>query len=639
MPTRLALALPLGLTLTLTFAVAAGVGLDRAAQAQEQRVGLLWRDASGAWWFDEGALDAAWRSEEPDESALLAVDEVGAVDAPFWVERLATARDGAAAELLALASLHRRDAFDAAVRERLGLPAPAASNASDPVDAASSRTPPLTPLERALAAYRRGDDAEAREALRAVLADRDSDLATRCEAWVALGRAEERTGSDARAEEAYEAALASCPADSDPTLRALFGLGRACALSGSRRCAEEHLRRIQREFPDSTYVDDALFYLAEVHRGRRDEAEAAVVEECLSLDNDGDMWREAVFRRLRPWLDDPAEHDDAIALLERAIAQFERDETYYSQGRFEYVLGDLEQAAGRLDRAEAAWRAGMERYPLTFYARRMCERLDAAGLGCAWPARPSEDPGTPPTPLPLGQCASPDGAWVDLAQRGELVASAEALLAEIEAAPCHEALWVAATLYDRAGDHRHAHDIPRRRITGWDDDLEASALRRWRVAYPRPHLDLVLAESERTGVEPALIYAIMREESAFLTGVHSYAGAQGLMQLMPATARGHAEGVRGEVTIERLWEPEVNIRIGANFLEHLGRHFDQNPVLMAAAYNAGRGRVNGWLRERPVEDLALWVEAIPPRQTRDYTKRVMGSLERYRYLYEWPSPP
>jgi soluble lytic murein transglycosylase len=604
--------------------------------------GLVQRDEAGAWWFDEGALDAPWRAEDPDESALLAVDDVGAADAPFWIERLGAARSGAAAELLALASLHRRDAFDAAVRERLGVAAPDA--AADVTGEASDRAPRPSPLERALAAYRRGDDADAREALRAILADGDSDLETRCEAWVALGRAEERTGSDARAEEAYEAALAACPADSDPTLRALFGLGRACALSGSRRCAEEHLRRIQRDFPDSTYVDDALFYLAEVHRGRRDEAEAAVVEECLSLAADGDMWREAVFRRLRPCLDDPARHGDAIALIERAIAQFERDETYYSQGRFEYVLGDLELTAGHPDRAAATWRAGMERYPLTFYARRMCERLDAAGLGCTWPARPAAPHGiaevapAPPALLPLGSCTRPDGAWVDLAQRGELAASAEALLAEIEADPCPEALWIAATLYDRAGDHRHAHDIPRRRITGWDGDLAPSALRRWQVAYPRPHLDLVLAEAERTGVEPALIYAIMREESAFLTGVHSYAGAQGLMQLMPATARGHAEDVRGEVTIERLWEPDVNIRIGANFLEHLGRHFDQNPVLMAAAYNAGRGRVNGWLRERPVDDLALWVEAIPPRQTRDYTKRVMGSLERYRYLYEWPSP-
>jgi soluble lytic murein transglycosylase len=170
-------------------------------------------------------------------------------------------------------------------------------------------------------------------------------------------------------------------------------------------------------------------------------------------------------------------------------------------------------------------------------------------------------------------------------------------------------------------------------IPDWQRDISVAAVRRWTIAYPRPHLEIVRIEAERTGLEEALIYAVMREESAFMTGVHSYAGAQGLMQLMPRTARGHAEEVAGEITIERLAEPEVNVRIGANFLAHLGRHLDESRLLMVAAYNAGRGAVGRWLSERRLEDPGFWVEHIGPSQTRNYSKRVLGSLEIYDFLY------
>jgi soluble lytic murein transglycosylase len=342
---------------------------------------------------------------------------------------------------------------------------------------------------------------------------------------------------------------------------------------------------------------------------------------------DGDMWREAVWRSSRRLAD--AGHDDAArALLQRGIETFEWDNTYYSQGRFEYFVGQQLSRQGDVDDAVATWRAAIARYPLTFYSALSCSALTSLGADCAWPQRDG-----PPFPVlwPLGECLSSTDRWIDLSQAGFFVEAARAI--EASGSDCPSALWIQALLLDVAGDVATAHDIPRRQIADWQREVGGELDRRWSIAYPRPFLKQVRLEAERTGVEEALIYAVMREESAFRSGVHSYAGAQGLMQLMPRTARGHAEDVEGEITIERLAQPAVNIRIGANFLAHLGRHMDGDVLLMAASYNAGRGAVRRWLERNPLEDPGLWIEAVSSTQTRNYSKRVLGSLEVYLYLY------
>jgi soluble lytic murein transglycosylase len=124
----------------------------------------------------------------------------------------------------------------------------------------------------------------------------------------------------------------------------------------------------------------------------------------------------------------------------------------------------------------------------------------------------------------------------------------------------------------------------------------------------------------------------MREESSFIEDIESYAGALGLMQLMPATALGHDSNIEGRATPERLKEAEVNIRVGVDHLFWLAKRFDDHPVLIAAAYNAGAGAVSKWLKRYGHEEVALFVEDIPPLQTRDYTKRVIGSYAAYQWL-------
>ncbi len=137
-------------------------------------------------------------------------------------------------------------------------------------------------------------------------------------------------------------------------------------------------------------------------------------------------------------------------------------------------------------------------------------------------------------------------------------------------------------------------------------------------------------------VEPEFALAVARRESEFDPVVTSPAGARGLMQLMPATAKEVARRIGEEYSATRLLrDPKYNARLGGAFLAELSRRYRGNPVLMAVAYNAGPSRADRWSRERgdpgaPEVDVIDWIEHIPFRETRNYVMRVTESLAPYR---------
>ena len=115
---------------------------------------------------------------------------------------------------------------------------------------------------------------------------------------------------------------------------------------------------------------------------------------------------------------------------------------------------------------------------------------------------------------------------------------------------------------------------------------------------------------------------MMRQESRFITDIRSSAGAVGLMQLMPATARQMGKELGISVPRWKLIQGELNIKLGVKYLNHVLSRFDNNLVLAAAAYNAGPSRVNKWIADAP-RDADVWVETIPFDETRDYVKAVL----------------
>lgn len=150
----------------------------------------------------------------------------------------------------------------------------------------------------------------------------------------------------------------------------------------------------------------------------------------------------------------------------------------------------------------------------------------------------------------------------------------------------------------------------------------------WR--FPPAYRDSFLHWGRLTGVDPYLLMAITRRESAYNPVALSPAGARGLMQLMPGTATQVSRqlGISDPGPYGVL-DPELNIRLGSTYLRDKLERYQGNRLAAAAAYNAGPGRVDQWLGSG-VESFDLFVESIPFRETRDYVQAVLS----YRVIFE-----
>lgn len=154
--------------------------------------------------------------------------------------------------------------------------------------------------------------------------------------------------------------------------------------------------------------------------------------------------------------------------------------------------------------------------------------------------------------------------------------------------------------------------------------------------YPTLRLPALPADGKaRPTPESPLIYAVVRQESAFQTDAVSRAGARGLMQLMPKTASETARALNISHAPGRLSEPEYNLKLGQAYLRDMIAEFGGSYVLALAAYNAGPKRAREWLKAHGdpragVEDAVDWIEMIPIEETRNYIQRVLENLQVYR---------
>jgi soluble lytic murein transglycosylase len=147
--------------------------------------------------------------------------------------------------------------------------------------------------------------------------------------------------------------------------------------------------------------------------------------------------------------------------------------------------------------------------------------------------------------------------------------------------------------------------------------------------YPLPFREAVLARAAESGVDPAYIYGLIRQESRFVLDARSNVGASGLMQLMPATARWTARRAGlADWKPELVNERDINLLLGTTYLKLVLEEFGGAQAMGAAAYNAGPARPRRW-REGAVLEPAAWIEGIPFNETRDYVKKVLSNAVIY----------
>jgi soluble lytic murein transglycosylase len=167
----------------------------------------------------------------------------------------------------------------------------------------------------------------------------------------------------------------------------------------------------------------------------------------------------------------------------------------------------------------------------------------------------------------------------------------------------------------------------RRGGAAWDQRLA-------RVVFPYPFREMVERAAVERGLDPFLVAAVIRQESAFQSDIESHAGAVGLMQVMPATGRELA-GRHGPSPFrdEHLKAPEVSVHLGTAFLRDMHRRYAGDLPLFLSAYNAGPARANRWREFPEVVDDARFTERIPFDETRGYVKLVRRNLTVYAFLY------
>ena len=310
----------------------------------------------------------------------------------------------------------------------------------------------------------------------------------------------------------------------------------------------------------------------------------------------------------------------------RALEPEAKDAVDYFTARATEAKGDA-SAARALDRSLAT------RRPYTYYGLLSMQRLVAAGETAAPPPLQRDARTAPPVTLPE------DVAF--LASLGLVEEASDRLRSEESAvraaAPTGRERDAVLAAYVAIGDAARAFELARGfgvEITGPSADVPGFVLD---ALYPRP-----FAEDVRQAVSPfphvadAYVYATMRQESAYAPSALSHVGAIGLLQLMPST--GARVAARYGVDFDRalLFDPVWNVRLGVGEMERLCARFPAL-ALVAAAYNAGEGRVVAWLGDERTVELDRFVEAIPFDETRRYVKRVLSHQAVYQALAGEPA--
>lgn len=281
------------------------------------------------------------------------------------------------------------------------------------------------------------------------------------------------------------------------------------------------------------------------------------------------------------------------------------------------------EAAGDKEGAAASFVKVQEEFPLTYYGY---QARAAMNIG-------EEPPSITPAP-PLSSLPIPPGfERIKLLISVGLHAEARKELFAIRKRNGlkEKTLLGVARLYLEMGDYNSAGAIYRGHVPR---RIDGESITQWGLIYPQAFRETVARQAAGQKVPLELVYAIIKAESSFSPTVVSPAGAVGLMQLMPSTAKGMVTGENGTGAIAtRLTDPEFNVSLGVRHLKWLLDQYNGDTVAAVAAYNAGSAPVDRWRRNLSYQRNDEFIENIPYYETREYVKKVFTGTQLYRTLY------
>jgi soluble lytic murein transglycosylase len=467
---------------------------------------------------------------------------------------------------------------------------------------------PRARLRRGLAAF---NARRASETIEALTTDAPPSGEERAEALSYLAQQYARAKQWPQARATLDEMRRSFP-QSRFTMRALAGAGAAAKEAKNQTDALYFYRQAVQQFPGEAEVAGAQFELAWTAHNAKNFAESSrlLIEHLASYaDRNTDNRGKAGYWAARD-SERAGNTAEALALYEAMLVRYEANwYGYLSKQRLETLknAGQLKKSSMRTDAATL---------------NRAVENLK--------PVTVAEETAGPQ-----------EGARLLKAEQLSAIAWDEAAHAELdralEAAPTSPRLNLAkAQLYRARNDNVQALNTLKRSFPDYSQ-MEPEELTReeWDVFYPLGYWETIKQEATARDLDPYTVAGLIRQESVFDPRAVSSANAYGLMQLLPGTARITAKryGIEGDITTETLLsDPRLNIRLGTGYLrEQLDKYGRIEYV--AAAYNAGPGRVVEWRASLPLQ-IDEWAEAIPFRETRAYVQGVVRNTLQYRRLYD-----
>lgn len=557
-----------------------------------------------------------------------------------------TPLDDTVAEALLGLSRHGDASARAAARRRLFTDHPtvaARTRIDEPADLSfEERT------RRGESLHRLGLHDDAIDVLSVVAAQLDASSEAACRGRWALGRSFYKRQQYAEASTAFGEGAARCiSTDYGPDIAYLHG--RVEAKRKWPRTAAKRYQDMERLYPDHRFADDGLVLAGNTLIDVGDvEAGRALLITALERYPEGDMVPEAAFNvGFSLYLEGRAEEARSV-MTRLAALPVHRDPTYVPAGRywmarlamFPNVDAPTEPVATGRDLAVQIWKRLCEDQPWSFYAVLAHSRLVEEA--------PDVASGLTPTPQAAVEHFTVRREWWEqpaIQTAGSLLAlglAGEANKQWDAAALPPEPLEMAWWIQSRAntGDWLDGH----RELRQWlrsnqPDQPDRDALTLMRVAFPDHWWKEVQSSAEEYRFPARYFHGLVRVESNFDPAAVSWAGARGLCQVMPATGRYVGKWMGMKVSATDLLDTEVNLAVGARYMDFLHEKFNDSPFLSAAGYNAGEHRVNQWLERFGNVPTDEFVERIPYDETRGYVKRVVGTWQAYRTLADGDTFP
>ncbi|MHB1276502.1 MAG: tetratricopeptide repeat protein, partial [Candidatus Humimicrobiaceae bacterium] len=428
----------------------------------------------------------------------------------------------------------------------------------------------------------------------------------------------------------------------------LYYLGRCLTNLNSYDEAINTYKKLLEKFPQSNYGDDSLYRCGRISYISDDWQNAAfyfqrLIDEYPDGDKISDGYWELGWIQYRL-----EEFDNAVITFEKMAAKFSggalEEKGLFWQAKCFLKLNRDTEAMKLFERT-------FSQDPLSYYGFASAEILKKEGTVVTMPGFDKNlNPQNPAISeiipeiyselIPKNITETKDATHINKAKELLFIKFYNSAAAEIAASKNEtdanpEKLLEISTLYLLSKDYENSIGIVQKNYSKLSSSLTGNKKDYYYyLFYPYAYKDLVLKYCTEYNVEPDFLLAIIREESRFKADAGSHAGAQGLMQIMPATGKSIAGQIGINFSESILHDPETSITMGSYYISQMLSNFENNKYYALGAYNGGPGAMQRWISKYGGLDIDEFIESLTYDETKNYIKKVMTSYFIYDLLYK-----